>query len=212
MRIFEIFNSIDGEVNYFGQGVFSTFIRFSGCNLNCNWCDTEDAQDAESGKEMSVQEVIDKVERIGCKKVTITGGEPLLQSDDFYKLVSKLSANNYLISVETNGSFVPRMDYNVDSWVVDYKLPSSGMNNQMMSDVYFLQLNCTDYIKFVISDYEDYIFAKEKYKIFREGGAAMAFSPIIKNLNVKHLMGWMQEDKLFDVLLNIQIHKILKIK
>ena len=208
MKIYSIFNSIDGEVNLYGQGTFTTFIRFAGCNLRCKWCDTKYAQELDSGMEMKIHEVIEQLVIIGCKKVTITGGEPLLQPDHFKILTKELWHRGYITTVETNGSF-PLEGYGVSSWVVDYKLPSSGMTNKMNLDV-FTQLRANDYIKFVITDKLDYETAKSF--IFEEAGGRRAknvFSPAHGILDPKELISWMKEDELFGVQVNIQIHKLV---
>ena len=103
MRVNEIFRSINGEVNSIGQGSFCTFIRLAGCSLRCSYCDTEYAQDPKSGREMSVEEIITEVKNLGCRNVTITGGEPLDQRLDLHYLLQKLWFSKHNIVVETNG-------------------------------------------------------------------------------------------------------------
>jgi len=215
VKIYSIFNSIDGEVNHFHQGRFTTFIRFAGCtfagdNIHCKYCDTKYAQHPDSGFDMSVNEVVKRVKEIGCKKVTITGGEPLAQREDLYKLVMKLSSLCYSISLETNGSYACE-DINADSIIMDWKLSNSGIPTKYMHHEHFLYLIEDDFVKFVIGsslDYEEALIVKKKLK--KEGCVAtFAFSPVYKKLNPTVLFGWMQKDKVFDVIINLQLHKIM---
>jgi len=212
MRIYEIFTSIDGEVNSFYQGRITTFIRFSGCNLSCQYCDTKYAQDPASGEEMSVAEVVNEVKKLGCKKVTITGGEPLYQSQEFFELTRSLWHKGHEISVETNGSFYPA-GYGVGSWVMDFKLPSSGCFDKMDHNN-FKDLNKADWVKFVISDRNDYDTAIREMNYLRSIGcnAMFAFSPCFGVGPQKMLVDWLIEDKEFDVVINLQLHKLMGVK
>lgn len=116
MKIHSIFPSIDGEVNLYHQGRLAVFIRFSGCNCRCFYCDTKYAWDINSGAEMTVEEVMRAVRKFGIKKVTITGGEPLLRQDELFELTRKLYRDNYEVSIETNGS-LPLYGYGV-GWLI----------------------------------------------------------------------------------------------
>lgn len=218
--IYSIFNSIDGEVNCFGQGTFSTFLRLAECNLSCRWCDTKYAQSLESGKELSIPTIIKKVKKIGCKKITITGGEPLLQAEELKQLTKSLWHEGFIMSIETNGSLTPNGLYGVSSWIVDYKTPSSGMIHHMMDDSAFLSLGASDFIKFVIVDKADYTFAVDKYKKFVSSNklkAKVTFSPGAKGIYspyspiVNKVIQWVKEDKLFDIMINLQLHRLADI-
>jgi len=213
MRVFKIFNSIDGEINHRGQGSFSTFIRLAGCSLRCYWCDTPHSRPLDSGEEMSTESIVDKVASIGCKNITITGGEPLLQDVELKKLCQTLWHRGYNISIETNGSIEPTGLYGVSSWIVDYKTPSSGMVDYMLPDKSFLSLSSNDFIKFVIADLQDFIVAIRKYKKWKSLGlsAKVAFSPCGKDM-VQSVFVWLQESYLFDIILNIQIHKLVSLE
>lgn len=211
LRVVSIFNSIDGEVNLFHQGRLSTFVRLAGCNLRCSYCDTTYAQEKDVGVEMSVEDVVAKVEEFGCKKVTITGGEPLLQNYQFAYLVSLLDEKDYLITAETNGSLtVIYQKYKNLSYVMDWKLPSSGME-QHMRLMNFLLLTKKDFVKFVVLNREDYIRALDIRKILQrnECQATIAFSPGYGVLNPAELVGWLQTDGIQDVILNLQLHKYI---
>lgn len=216
MKVYSIFNSIDGEVNLWGQGHFSTFIRLAGCNFEkrpCKYCDTKYAQSKDSGKEMSIEQIVEEVEKIGCKKVTITGGEPLLQGEEVRKLTRKLWFAKHHTSIETNGSFPLLRGVFVGSWVIDWKLTGSGMGEYMKVE-HFTPLSANDFVKFVILDKPDYEEAKLVCSILRKKGcgATFAFSPVRNILNPSELIDWMKRDRLFEVIINLQLHKYIWIK
>ncbi len=211
MKVKSVFNSIDGEVNYYHQGRCSTFIRFSGCNLKCSYCDTIYAQDKNSGIEMSNEEILMKIEKIGCRKITITGGEPLLQAVNLSGLLVELDKRNYWVSIETNGSLSPvQTQLNNVTWVMDWKLPSSGMQENMRENN-FLYLGGKDFIKFVIGNESDFDRCLEVKEYLEGKGckARFALSPMVSGLSPSKLVEWIQEVKLFDVIVNLQLHKYI---
>ena len=128
MVVNEIFGSIDGEGIRAGE--LASFVRLAGCNLRCSYCDTQYALDKNAGTEMLVNEIIDELNKIGIKNVTLTGGEPL-QHKDIDILIDELIKSNYKVNIETNGSI------NIEKYVgkclitMDYKCPSSKMENTM---------------------------------------------------------------------------------
>jgi len=211
----EIFVSIDGEVNRFCQGGFSTFIRLAGCNLHCKYCDTAYAQDRSSGTIWLVEKVIEKVEELNCPKVTITGGEPLLQAKAVLSLVQQLVFwSGCEVTLETNGSldysdFCRLQESGRFGLVVDYKLPSSGQEDKMMMEQYVL-LGSHDWVKFVILCKEDYWRALEVRKTLASVGlrANIAFSPVYDLLDPRDLISWMRRDEVFEHV-NLQLHKIV---
>ena len=220
MLVHSIFNSIDGEVNYFGQGGFTTFIRLQGCNLRCSYCDTPQAQDKNPSfcKRMTPLEIAKYVKATGYSKITITGGEPLEQRKDLIRLLKFLNCEEiWDISVETNGSKPTNKISKMASWVVDYKLPSSGMNNAMNYDA-FSDLSNTDTIKFVVANKDDFICAINFIKdVWPDDGwiheyPVMAFSPVFKKVAPSILYNWIVEKglpKIYRIALNIQLHKII---
>ena len=128
MKINEIFFSIQGEGQYIGLPM--AFIRISGCNLRCNWCDTKYAYD--EGFELGVDEILKKIHNYSTKYVCVTGGEPLANSE-INQLLEKLLDSGYTILLETNGSFpintIPKSDSIKTS--LDIKCPSSGEEAKM---------------------------------------------------------------------------------
>lgn len=182
LNIQAIFDSIDGEANAFdGAGQLTTFIRLKGCNLTCSYCDTKYAQEGYPENWMTVDEIIQKIH---FSKVTITGGEPLLQQEGVEELCNQLvyyGKKKHNVSIETNGTIQP--DYfqvNV-RYVMDYKLPSSGMVTEMKSKTFYALRRC-DVIKFVISNLEDYKYAKLQIQMNPSWGANIVFSPALSQL------------------------------
>jgi len=200
MQISEIFHSLQGEGADIGRP--TSFIRTAGCNLRCEWCDTKYAWD--DGEETSVEEVIDKVKGFDCRRVCITGGEPLLQ-EDLIELVDSLLPDHE-ISVETNGSMdiskLVERDLKVS---MDHKTPSSCMEERMKKENLDL-LRERDQLKFVISDEEDYEFSKqilEKHEISSD-----IIFQAEEDGNLKDLAEHVLEDEL-DVRVLPQLHKII---
>ena len=158
MKVSEIFYSIEGEGIEIGRP--EIFVRLSGCNLRCVWCDTKYAW--ENGKEMSVEEVIEEIKKYPCKSVSITGGEPLLQKKEVLELVRKLKNLGYWIQINTNGTIFDEKIFKlVDLISMDCKCPSS----RMKSDMEVLKktkekFNSKTQFKFIISDRKDYEYAK----------------------------------------------------
>ena len=224
LNVCEIFQSIDGEFNGFkGAGELATFIRLTGCNLQCRWCDTAYAQTDESAESMTIGQIVRKIP--GHTKVTITGGEPLTQLKGLEDLVNRLLDKYCHISIETNGSIeIPRsLLHSAVRIVADYKLPSSGMEQYMSiygGPLTFLR-DC-DVIKFVINGTAEYEYAKKIVKKIRVQygkfhavlAPQMVFSPTIKDQ--KDYMGWpatlaelMIADQLDSIQYSLQIHKVL---
>ena len=159
MKISEIFYSIEGEGIEIGRP--EIFIRLTGCNLRCTWCDTKYA--LENGKEMSIEEILQEVGKYPCKYVSITGGEPLLQREELFKLVQQLKKMDYWIQINTNGTIFDEGIFRlVDLITMDCKCPSS----EMKSDPDVLKrtkglFNPKTQFKFIVSNEEDYEYAKK---------------------------------------------------
>ncbi len=154
MKVCEIFTSIQGESSH--AGMPCTFIRFSGCNLRCVYCDTAYAYDA--GMELSEDEIASEISLVGVNLVEITGGEPLLQEGVLH-LIERLLNDGHKVLVETNGT-VSIKDMDPRAVVImDIKTPGSGMASEL--DPGNLEyLKPTDEVKFVLVDKDDYEWAK----------------------------------------------------
>lgn len=217
LNIQSIFYSIDGEVNgFYGAGQLCTFIRLKGCSLNCLYCDTLYSQNPRPENWMTIEGI---VQYIKFSKVTITGGEPLIQKDAVKDLCAHLAAKYCDISIETNGTIVPEFFWERVRYIVDWKLPSSGVEDKMNLEA-FSCLRREDVIKFVISDWNDYNRAIELMDNNPSWIARKAFSPTMTLVNGKHFpprykMDWprqllekMIEDKV-DAQFSLQLHKII---
>lgn len=212
MRVVEIFKSIDGEGIRTGQIV--TFIRLAGCNLRCCYCDTKYSFDKEQATEMSVQEILAKVKELGCSKITLTGGEPLIH-DDTVALLLALGMNDYQVNIETNGSLdltpfvLLRNRYDLDMFfTVDYKTIYSKMNKQM-NEKSFIYLDCQkDIVKCVIANKEDFDDALSHlanlHKPFN-----IWMSPVFGEVEPADIVEWVKETKREDITVQVQLHKII---
>ena len=150
MKINEIFASIQGEGKYLGYP--QVFIRFTGCNLRCSWCDTQYAW--EEGIEMTRQQIIKAITKYDVNSVCITGGEPLMQIAELRELIADLKKRGYFIQLETNGTIYDQNIFeSVDCVSLDIKPPSSGEE----SDLELLNtLSKKDQVKVVIDTEADY--------------------------------------------------------
>jgi len=203
MKVCEIFASIQGESSY--AGMPCTFIRLTGCNLRCSYCDTSYAY--YEGRELTEDEILREVHRANINLVEITGGEPLLQND-VQHLIKKLLDSGYTVLVETNGSqSIKEIDKRA-ILVLDIKTPGSGMSGEMdFSNLDFVRIS--DEIKFVITDRADYEWSKEiiqRYKLTQK--CNLLFSPAFGVLPPENLARWMIDDRL-KIRLNLQLHKYI---
>lgn len=218
LNVHSIFPSIDGEVNLSGQGCMTTFIRLQGCNLMCPYCDTKEAQREEKGKDVSVQDIVAEVLNTGIRKVTITGGEPMMQAAPLLVLLNELHQYNIMVSMETNGSimipsyFLPL----ITCIVMDFKLPSSEAYDRMRSGN-FTSLRRQDFIKFVVQDEEDYKTAIDMYRsIYGRDGciAQTAFSLVNPNpfISYRQLFDRLMHEGIKMVYFNTQLHKLIDMR
>lgn len=205
MKITEIFYSIQGESSYAGQPC--VFVRTTGCNLRCVWCDTEYA--FYGGRDMSVDEVFEEIERLGhgCRLVELTGGEPLLQRD-IGDLARRLVSAGYTVLCETSGSVtVGRVPAKVIK-IVDIKCPGSG--EAEANDWRNLELlkPGQDELKFVITGREDYEWAVRQLRERDLDRFVVHFSPEFDSMDPRELAEWILADGL-PVRVQLQLHKLI---
>jgi len=200
----EIFYSIQGES--LKSGFTSLFVRLSGCNLNCKFCDTEYAKSG--GKSMSIDSIISEINKFrAADHITITGGEPLLQNESI-NLIKRLIKNGYNVQIETNGSLtLKNIPYKVRK-IVDIKTPSSGEAGSFLKEnLNYLRKN--DEIKFVISNIKDYEFSKKFVGTYLyDKKIIINFSPTYNVMPYKKLADLIMKDNI-TVRLNLQLHKII---
>jgi 7-carboxy-7-deazaguanine synthase len=204
LTVNEIFHSIQGESTHTGRPC--VFVRLTACDLRCSWCDTTYA--FHEGRRMSIDDVLTEVERFGCPVVEITGGEPLLQREVF-PLMDRLLADGRTVLVETGGH---RSLADVPAGVVkimDIKCPGSGEASKMdWSNL--ARLAAGDQVKFVITNREDYEYARDVTTRERltERVEAVLFSPAHGVLHPRVLAEWILADRLA-VRLQLQAHKYI---
>jgi 7-carboxy-7-deazaguanine synthase len=177
LKINEIYHSIQGESTSAGRPC--VFVRLTHCNLRCTYCDTEYA--FYDGNDISIQHVIDEVEKYNCKLVEVTGGEPLVQMDECLELMKRLCDLGYEVMIETGGS-----------------LPIKDIDHRVKI-----------IMKFVIGNREDYDWTFDvlkKYKL--NGKCEMLFSVVFGKLEPVELVNWILEDKV-DVRFQLQMHKYI---
>lgn len=211
MKVNEIFYSIEGEG--VRAGYPCVFIRLYGCNLNCLYCDTRYSCEEEQYREMTIYEILQMVQEYGCKRVTITGGEPTMQSE-FADLVKLLAAHNFLVNIETNGTISASDILDVTEGypmiTMDHKSPSSGMNSHMSIDNY-LGLRSTDVLKFVVGSREDLIDADRVIKALdiQHKSPYFYFSPIFGQIEPVDIVEFMKEHHYNNVRIQLQMHKFI---
>ena len=203
MKVCEIFASIQGESTY--AGLPCVFIRLTGCNLRCVYCDTAYAYD--EGREMSLEEIVEAVIPHGIGLVEVTGGEPLLQAET-RALVAVLLDKGFGVLIETNGSVdIGGVDRRAVI-IMDIKTPGSGMSGEMALGNLKL-LTPRDEVKFVITGRDDYEWTKGFIKTHGlEGRCKILLSPAYGALPPRELLKWILEDRL-PVRLNLQLHKYI---
>jgi len=210
-KVVEIFESINGEGRRVGQ--LAIFIRLQKCNLNCSYCDTRWANGDDAPYTlMSEDEIYDRILKSGIKNITLTGGEPLLHKD-VEILLEKIGENpNLSLEIETNGSIKLEKFSKLKNpplFTMDYKLPSSKMENKMCLDN-FKYLTSKDTVKFVVGTIEDLKKAKEiieRYSLI--GKCAVYFSPVFNSIDPIEIVKFMKENRLNGVNLQLQIHKFI---
>lgn len=201
LKINEIFLSIQGEG--VSTGYPTVFVRLTGCNLNCSYCDT--AYSHSEGEYMSVEAIMSKIRGFRYKRVCLTGGEPLLQ-EGLRELLRELE--DYEVSIETNGS-VDLSGFPLTQkhrFTMDIKTPSSGESKSfLISNLNALKE--TDEIKIVLGSREDYLWAIALLNRYYQKGV-ITLSPIFGAIAPKDIIKWMLEDNV-DARFQLQLHKII---
>ena len=204
MVVTEIFKSIQGESVF--AGLPCVFVRLTGCNLRCHWCDT--AYSFYGGQKMAPEEVLGRVRQLGCKLVEFTGGEPLLQ-DEVAPITAQLLSDGCRVLVETSGersigSLPPAV-----MKILDVKCPGSGESGKFsLENLPILQRK--DQLKFVILDEKDYRYALDflgKHNLPNLVDEVI-FSPVFGQLHPRTLAEWILRDGL-EVRLGLQLHKFI---
>lgn len=206
-KIAEKFISINGEGVRSGQ--LAVFIRFCGCNLKCDFCDTSWVNKADTEyEEMSEGEIVEYVKKSEIHNVTLTGGEPLMQPG-IRMLIDRLIYMGLNVEIETNGSVALDRYKSKASFTMDYKLPGSGME-QYMKEENLKILKNKDTIKFVAGDENDLNRFKEildKYDLVNKCNVYL--SPVYGKIPPEIMVEFMKKHKLNGVNLQLQMHKII---
>ncbi len=201
IKITEIFSSIQGESSHAGKR--TVFVRLTGCNLRCDYCDT--AYAFHGGESFTIEEIVAKVVDYGVPLVEITGGEPLMQKE-CPELAKALLDAGLQVMIETNGSYNVNVLPDKVIKIVDVKAPSSGEGDSFIMDI-LNQVDEKDELKFVIGSREDYLWAKSfigEHKPVTE----CIFSPSWEVVSPRDLTEWVVEDRV-PVRIGIPIHKII---
>ena len=215
LQVTEIFKSIQGESTL--SGTPCVFIRLTGCNLRCGYCDTTYAY--EGGNWLSIDDILSKIDDYNCDLVEITGGEPLLQ-DGVYPLIRTLLETGKLVLIETNGSVdiertqaLKQVQGNGSKIqglkiIMDIKCPDSSMSDKINWEN-LSKLDKNDEVKFVLNSRGDYDWSKEIIKKYSLADRChILMSPVYDNLTAGELSEWIINDNL-NVRLNLQIHKYI---
>ncbi|MFZ5817653.1 MAG: radical SAM protein [Bacillota bacterium] len=209
MRINEIFLSVQGETS--SAGLPTIFVRTGGCPIRCTYCDTPYALTTQGSVPMTVDEVMAAVRERRCKRVCLTGGEPLIQPRaELQELFDRLHAEGYELSVETSGAvpIAPFRLHDRQRWILDMKTPSSGESGAMDFDS-LRHLRPHDEVKFVVGSREDFDWSVE---LIRRHGleerARLLFSPVWDGVDLRSLTEWVLASGI-DARVQIQLHKII---
>lgn len=199
MKVNEIFFSVEGEGKRSGQ--LAAFVRLTGCNLRCFYCDTEYA--FHEGREMTCREIADAVK--DYHNVTLTGGEPLLQN--CHELLTLLRSHD--VNIETNGSIAlaEYLKYTNVFFTMDFKCYSSGTSDAMnYSNLKILRGK--DVLKFVVGDEEDLELAREICREFNPK-SEIYISPVFGKIETSSIVDFMKLRQMENWHLQVQLHKII---
>ncbi len=219
MQITEIYKSLQGESTH--AGLPCVFVRLTGCNLRCSWCDSE--YTFQGGRKMGAEDILREVRRLSPNRglVEITGGEPMLQERELVPLMNELLEEGFRVLLETSGERpLQRVPGGVIK-IVDVKCPNSGEGGTFLTENLAI-LGAEDEIKFVLSDRTDYEFAREfvQEHDLAQRVKAVLFSPAFRKdatgardsshclLDPQQLAEWMLADDV-PARLGLQIHKFI---
>jgi 7-carboxy-7-deazaguanine synthase len=219
MHLIELYKSVQGESSF--SGLPCIFVRLAGCNLRCAWCDSE--YTFTGGKPYTADEIIAQIEALSpCRLIEFTGGEPMLQAKELLPLMERLLTQNYTLMIETSGER-PLADVpNAVHKIVDVKCPGAGAaaNTFRMENLAALTKN--DEVKFVITNREDYDFARtfiHEHALDKIAGGILLSPAFLQTpspqrtadnmaLDPRKLVEWMLADGL-PARLSLQIHKFI---
>jgi 7-carboxy-7-deazaguanine synthase len=203
MKITEIFLSIQGESTR--AGLPTVFVRCTGCNLACVYCDTGYARSG--GTDMSVDAILGRVASFGIPRVTVTGGEPLLQAD-LPDLCGSLVTTGMDVQVETNGSLDTGCLPQGTRVILDVKTPGSGMH---LHNLYanLDRLRPGDEVKFVITGREDFDWALDTVRRYGLEHGTVLFSAAAGRLEPGVLADWLLAARRAGIRLQVQLHRWL---
>jgi len=203
VRIHEIYDSIQGESTL--AGTPCTLVRLAGCPLRCNYCDTPQALPFDSGKEYSIEQVIDEVRQRNRPLTLVSGGEPLAQKSCL-PLLSGLAEISPVLQLETSGAFNISQTHPKVRRVLDIKTPGSGESRRnRWENIRFLKEG--DEIKCVITSRDDYVWAVDILNEYRFD-VPMLFSPAWGDIDPLKLAQWMLEDHV-PARMQLQLHKYI---
>lgn len=207
-HVTEIFDSIDGEGKR--TGYMAVFLRLAGCNLRCSYCDTAYSLTLEDTAEaLTEEEVLSRIRAYPWKRVTMTGGEPMLHP--LHHLCEVLGEEGYGINIETNGA-VPLWRERPEGvfYTMDFKCSGSGMKSYMNLDNFKL-LTGKDVLKFVVSSEEDLHEMKEIVNHHFSSAHHPEFfvSPVWGRIEPAELVEYVRKNRLQDVRVQVQLHKII---
>jgi len=204
LRITEIYKSVQGESTW--AGLPCIFVRTTGCNLRCVWCDSE--YSFYGGSWMTLDEILTRVAELDCKLVELTGGEPLLQPG-VPLLAKKLLEHGCTVLVETSGERPIEVLPAGAIRIMDLKCPDSGECERNRYEN-IAQLNQNDEVKFVLASRRDYEWAREQVRqhALDKRVKAVLFSVVFGKLEPVQCVDWILEDKL-PVRFQLQMHKFI---
>lgn len=204
--VVELFDSIDGEGKR--TGLMAIFVRFAGCNLRCTYCDTAYALRRSDALEvLTGEELLERIHKYPWKRITFTGGEPMLQN--LLPLCQILSDEGYDINIETNGA-VPLFAHRPEHvfYTMDYKCTDSGMKDYMLLSN-FSQLDERDVLKFVVSSEQDLNDMRQIVTRWKGKQPAFYVSPVWGKITPAELVEYVRKYKLSSVCVQVQLHKII---